>query len=132
MLENLFYLTKTVFGSRKDNSDFHVTKGSYGRAEVCELVGLYLLNMLTNETGKNNICLHRDDGLSCFQNVSNPDSERIKKNIQRKRIIITVACNLAINDSLDVTFYLKSCTIPTESRTRRYSIYISNRIIHHL
>ena len=48
MPENLFHLTKTVFGSRKDNSDFHVTKGNYGRAEVCELVGLYLLNMLTN------------------------------------------------------------------------------------
>ena len=56
----------------------------------------------------------------------------LKRTFKEKGLIITVACNLAINDFLDVTFYLKSCTIATESRTRRYSIYISNRIIHHL
>ena len=53
--------------------------GSYDGAEVCELVGLYLLNLLTNEFGKHNIGLYRDDGLSCFQNISGPDSEKIKR-----------------------------------------------------
>ena len=52
--------------------------GSYDGAEVCELVGLYLLNLLTNEFGKH-IGLYKDDGLSYFQNISNPDSEKIKK-----------------------------------------------------
>ena len=52
---------------------------SYDGTEVCEFVGLYLLNLLTNEFGKNNIGLYRNDGLSCFQNISGPDSERIKK-----------------------------------------------------
>ena len=53
---------------------------SYDGAEVCELVGLYLLNLLTNEfVLKHNIGLYRDDGLSCFQNISGPDSEKIKK-----------------------------------------------------
>ena len=52
---------------------------SYDGTEVCEFVGLYLLNLLTNEFGKNNIGLYRNDGLSCFQNISVPDSERIKK-----------------------------------------------------
>ena len=51
----------------KDNSYFNVTIGSYDRGEVCELVGLYLLNLLTNGFGKNNIGLHKDDDLSCFQ-----------------------------------------------------------------
>ena len=37
------------------------------------------INLLTNEFGKNNIGLYRDDGLSCFQNISGPDSERIEK-----------------------------------------------------
>ena len=69
-------LQKTVFGFREDNSDFLVAKGGF---EVCELVGLYLLNMLTNEIGKNNIGFQRDNGLSYFQNISGPDSERIKK-----------------------------------------------------
>ena len=69
-------LEKTVFGLREDNSDFLVAKGGF---EVCELVGIYLLNMLTNDIGKNNIGFQRDNGLSCFQNISGPDSERIKK-----------------------------------------------------
>ena len=62
-----------------DDSDFDVTMGSYDGVEVCELVALYLLNLLTNEFRKNNIGLYRDDGLSCFQNISGPDSERIKR-----------------------------------------------------
>ena len=64
---------------KKDNSDFDLTEGSYNGAEVCELVGLYLLNLLTDEFGKHNTGLHRDGSLSCFQNISNPDSEKIKK-----------------------------------------------------
>ena len=75
MPANRFYLKKPVFGF----SDFDVTMGSYDGAEVCQLVGLYLLDLLTNVFGKNNIGLYRDDGLSCFQNISGPDSEKIKE-----------------------------------------------------
>ena len=32
----------------------------------------------TKEFGKQNIDLYRDDGLSCFENISGPDSEKIK------------------------------------------------------
>ena len=56
-----------------------MTMGSYDGAEVCQLVGLYLLNLLTIEFGKYNIGLYRNDGLSCFWNVSGPDSEKIKE-----------------------------------------------------
>ena len=66
---------------KKDNPDFDVTMGSYDGAEVSELVGLYLLNLLTNEFGKHNIGLYRDDDLSCFQNISGPNSEKIKKKV---------------------------------------------------
>ena len=40
---------KTSVCVKKDNPDFDVTMGNYDGAEVCELVGLYLLNLLTNE-----------------------------------------------------------------------------------
>ena len=43
---------KTSTWVKRDNPDFDVTMGSYDGAEVCELVGLYLLNLLTNEFGK--------------------------------------------------------------------------------
>ena len=42
---------------KKNNSSFDVTMGSYDGAEVCELVGLFILNDLCNEYGKDNIGL---------------------------------------------------------------------------
>ena len=37
--------------------------GSYDGAEVCELVGLFLLNILTERFGKDSVRVYRDDGL---------------------------------------------------------------------
>ena len=45
---------------KKDNSSFDVTMGSYDGAEVCDLVGLFILNDLCNIYGKENIGLYRD------------------------------------------------------------------------
>ena len=36
---------------------------AYGGNEVCELVGLFLLNGLANKFDKNCVVLYRDDGL---------------------------------------------------------------------
>ena len=55
--------------------------GSYDRVEVCELVGLYILDILTKEFGHDNIGLYRDDGLGCFQNLSGPESVNVKKKL---------------------------------------------------
>ena len=54
-------------------------KTSYDGAEVFELVGLFILNELCNEYGKDNICLYRDDGLAIFKHTSGPQAERIRK-----------------------------------------------------
>ena len=101
---------KTNVWVKKDNTDFDVTMGSYDGADVCELVGLYLLNLLTNKFGKHNICLYRDDDLSCFQNISGPDSEKMCKIFTKNRLIITVESYLPITNFLDVTIDLKSGT----------------------
>ena len=68
-------------GKKKDNPEFDVTMGSYDGAELCKLDGLYLLDLLTKEFRKQNIGLYRDDRLSCFENISRPDSEKIKKEL---------------------------------------------------
>ena len=53
---------------KKDNPNFDVAMGSFDGPEVCELVGLYLLNILKKEFGGKNIGLYRGNGLSCFRN----------------------------------------------------------------
>jgi hypothetical protein len=56
----------------KQNSKslFDVTMGSYDGAEICDLVGLYMLNVRTNEFGKKRVGLYRDDGLVLIKGKS--------------------------------------------------------------
>ena len=46
--------------------------GSYDGAEVCELVGLYILNELKKEVPKEDVGLYRDDGLIIVKHESGP------------------------------------------------------------
>ena len=71
------------------------------------MVRSYLLDLLRKRFGDNKIGLYRDDGLSCFQNLSGPESEKIKKKLckifKKHGLNITVECNLRITAFLDVT-----------------------------
>ena len=119
---------------KKDNSEFDVTMGSYDGAELCELVGSYLLDLITKEFGKQNIGLYRDDGLSCFENISGPDSEKIKKKLFKifkcNGLSIAVECNLIVTDILDVTFDLKSATYYPYRKPNNELLYINKHSNH--
>ena len=97
---------------KKDNSSFDVTMGSYDGAEVCELVGLFILNGLGITYGKEDIGLYRDDGLAVFKNITGPQADRIRKDITRHfkthGMNITIQTNLEIVNFLDVTFNLNN------------------------
>ena len=62
---------------KKGSGLFDVTMGAYDGAEVCELVGTFLLYKLSLKHNKNKIGLYRDDGLAIFKNISGP---KIRKN----------------------------------------------------
>lgn len=93
---------------------FDVTMGAYDGAEVCELVGTYMLSLIAEKYVKNNFGLYRDDGLAIFKNTSGQQNERIKKDIQRifksKDLDITIQCNRKTVDYLDVTLNLMDGT----------------------
>ena len=57
----------------------NVSMGAYDGAEVCELVGTYMLNLLSKKYNKNDFGLYRDDGLAVLKNKSGPQSEQVKK-----------------------------------------------------
>ena len=67
--------------SKKSYGRFDVTMGSFDGAEVCELVGLYLLHHLSGILGKEAVGLCRDDGLAILRNTLGPNAERLKKQI---------------------------------------------------
>ena len=55
---------------------FDVTMGSSDEAEVCELVGLFVLDSLPKNFGKTNTELYRDDGLILQKNVTVRQAEK--------------------------------------------------------
>ena len=53
--------------------------GAYHGAEICEIVGLFLLNNLANKLEKNSVGLYRDDGLALFKNINDHRADKIRK-----------------------------------------------------
>ena len=82
--------------------------GCYDGAEVCELVGSYMLIQLTHCVNEESIGLYRDDGLGVFPNISKPEIERKKKQIveifKECELYVTTQCNLKLVEFLEVTF----------------------------
>ena len=99
---------------KKKGGLFDVTMGTFDGAEVCELVGTYMLNLLGEQCEKSNIGLYRDDGLAVFKDRSGPQNERTKKFIQKtfkeKGLDIVIQCNMKVVNYLDATMNLTTGT----------------------
>ena len=97
---------------KKGKSNFDVTTATYDRAEVCELVGIFMLSLLSKHINKNHIGLYRHDGLAILQNTGGPEAEKLKKKFQKlckeKDLDIIVQCNLKITNYLDMTLNLNN------------------------
>ena len=72
-------MSKTLLFNKEGNKDFDVTMGSFDGTEICELVGLYILYILSTKYGRNHNGLYRNDELACFENVWDPKADRIRK-----------------------------------------------------
>ena len=58
---------------------FDVTMGSFDGAEICDLVGLFLLNILAKRFGNKFVGLYRDDGLAIIQGKSARIADNVRK-----------------------------------------------------
>ena len=82
--------------------------GSYDGAEICEFVGLFILNSLAKIIPINQLGLYRDDGLIIMHKKSGPQFEKIRIDIIKvfKNIGFQIEknINLKIVNFIDVTF----------------------------
>ena len=66
-------------------------------AEVCELVGTFILNKLNNVFQNNTFGLYRDDDLAVIKGLSGAKIERLKKNVVKTfkdcGLILTIETN---------------------------------------
>ena len=96
---------------KKGQKPFDVTMGSWDGAEVCDLVGLYLLSQLSDLNL--DIGLYRDDGL-CISALNARQTEIAKKKIcsifKDNGLNITAEANMKSVDFLDVNLNLETGT----------------------
>ena len=76
--KSLLY-NKEIPWQKKNTNLFEVAMGAYDGAEVCEIVGLFLLSDLGNKFDKNSFGLYRDDGVALFKNINVRRTDKIRK-----------------------------------------------------
>ena len=100
--------------------------GSFDGAEVCELVGIYILCFLAKLINKEDCGLYRDDGLLILRNVNGHQIDWMRKSIIKTLkdigFAIDVETNLKIVDFLDIMFNLDIGTYRPYKKAKRFII----------
>ena len=108
--------------------------GSFDGAEVCELVGLYLLNKIKSLLGSKNVGLYKDDGLAIIQKANGPKVDRLRKAIislfKDEGLSITIDTNLIETDFLDVSFNLNTGKYFPFKKPNNTPLYIHSKSNH--
>ncbi len=132
--QSLLFNDDGVWEKKGEGGKFDVTMGSYHGAEVCELVGLYMLEKLGHRFGVTNIGLYRDDGLGILRNASGPEADRARKDIidifKQENLQVTVETNLSATDFLDVTFDLKAKKFFPYRKPNNTILYVNKKSNH--
>ena len=119
---------------KNNSTTFDVTMGSYDGAEVCKLVGLYLLSQLTVLTGNEFIGLYRDDGFAISPCTSGHLADQLRKKIvaifKNNKLDITTECNLVQTDFLDLNLDLQSAKYWPYRKPNSEPLYIDARSNH--
>ena len=84
--------------------------GYFDGAETCELVGCYLLSLLTEKYGQG-IGLYRDDGVAAF-NKTPKEIEKIKKELCKINTLTSLApiFSTSLSSFLETKFFLSDET----------------------
>jgi hypothetical protein len=108
--------------------------GSFDGAEICELVGLFILNHLGKRFGKENIGLYRDDGLAIIKSKSGRLLNKTRKELHRIfeqfDLKITAEVNLNVVNVLDVTFDLSNAKHKPYRKPNDDPVYINRHSNH--
>ena len=95
----------------KTSGLFDVTMGSFDGCELCELVGLYIIQKVKESFPQINLGLYRDDGLGALKKTPKNKLEKLKKDLHKFfkdefELAITIETDLTVVNFLDVTFDL--------------------------
>ena len=118
---------------KKNSAEFDVTMGSYDGAEVCELIGLYILHKVEQVIEQKQVGLYRDDGLAAVKG-SGPQVEKLRKKIfnvfKTLKLKATIEANLKATDFLDILFDLESDSYKPFRKENEIPRYVHSKSNH--
>ncbi|GAB1601832.1 hypothetical protein Ahia01_000461700 [Argonauta hians] len=108
---------------------FDVAMGAYDGAEICDLIGVYILNKLAFKFPEVSAGLFRDDGLLSTKGLTARQLDILRKNLisffAEFNLRITVDCNLKSVNFLDATFDLSKATYAPYRKPNDKMVYIN-------
>ena len=126
--------TKEGTWVKKSGGMFDVTMGSYDGAEVCELVGIYLLNQVNTAFPNISFGLYRDDGLGTYQKMSGPKTEQTRKSIIKlfKENGLSVIINMDMTQAnfLDVSMNIETGKYKPYRKPNSQPMYVNKQSNH--
>ena len=130
----LFDTDNNTWKKQRSDSSFDVTMGSYDGAEICELVGIYILSSLTKEIQKEHSGLYRDDGLIILKKHNGQQTDRKRKNIikifKELGFKIQIETKLKEVNFLDITLNLNNGTYRPYKKPNDKLLYINTASNH--
>ena len=133
--KSLLFTNKNSWVKKEGDPEFDVTMGSFDGAEICELVGLYILHTLSQKYGIDASGLYRDDGLNYLQDPTGHILDFTRKDLIKLfrdefGLRITIEIGLVVVNFLDVTFDLKKETYRPYSKPNDTLMYINVKSNH--
>ena len=117
--------------NKKNNSEFDVGMGSFDGAEVCDLIGLFMLSQLKHL--KVNLGKYRDDALG-VTSLTPRQADLAKKDICRiykqNGFSITIEVNIKVVNFLDITLDLRTGLYMPFMKPNNCPIYINKNSNH--
>ena len=110
-----------------------MTVGSHDGAEICELIGLFVLNTLQDRFGKD-VGLYREDGLAIINTRSGRLCDKERKELtavfDNLGLNITALTNQHCTNFLDLTFDLNNGTYKPYRKPNDEPLYINQSSNH--
>ena len=126
-----YLFSKDKIWVKRGNPNFDVTMGSYDGAEICDIVGLYLLSQL--QKLNINVGLYRDDGLAVGPQPPrelNKIKDRICQVFKENNLSITIKANQKVVEFLDVTLDLNTGLYKPFLKPNDVPIYVNKNSNH--
>ena len=112
--KSLLFHEDEPWKKKERDCSFEVPMGSYDGVELCELIGIYFQSLLESSLEKDQMGLHREDGLIILCNINKQETDKIQKEIIS--VFKSIDLEIEITTNLtEVNFLTVQKTIDCES-----------------